>query len=124
MVIHELGHAIASASHRIPIVSMGVSLFGPLIPAAHVELNSAQLRETSFKKQLDILTAGVWMNMYLALITFFVVPKLLPALMFPTHSLGIGLVVTGVLSSSGAGGKIFQIKLTAGFSYTNDVNFF
>ena len=58
VVVHELGHAVASASHRIPIVSMGVSLFGPLIPAAHVELNSAQLRETPFKKQMDILTAG------------------------------------------------------------------
>lgn len=58
VLVHELGHAVASASHRIPIVSMGVSLFGPLVPAAHVELNSAQLREAPFKKQMDILTAG------------------------------------------------------------------
>ncbi|CAG7719303.1 unnamed protein product [Allacma fusca] len=104
VVIHEMGHAVASASHRIPIISVGFSFFGPLIPAAHVELNSAQLREAKFKKQLDILTAGVWMNLYLALITYFVMPRILPALMWPTHSSGTGLAVTGVLSTSGAGG--------------------
>jgi len=109
VVVHELGHAIASASHRIPIVSMGVSLFGPLIPAAHVELNSAQLRETPFKKQLDILTAGVWMNIYLSLITYFVMPWILPVFLFPTHSFGHGIAVTGVISSSGAGGKLIDI---------------
>lgn len=63
VVVHELGHAVASASHRIPIMSIGISLFGPLIPTAHVELNSAQLQDTSVKKQLDILTAGVWCNL-------------------------------------------------------------
>jgi hypothetical protein len=94
---------------------MGVSLFGPLIPAAHVELNSAQLRDTPFKKQLDILTAGVWMNMYLALITFFVVPKLLPALLFPTHALGVGLAVTDVFSGSGAGGYLNNYQKTVYF---------
>lgn len=74
------------------------------IPAAHVELNSTQLRETPIRKQLDILTAGVWMNLYLAIITYIVVPKMLPALLFPTHSMGTGLTVTGVWPSSGIGG--------------------
>ena len=107
MVIHELGHAVASASHRIPILSVGFSFFGPLIPAAHVELNSVQLREAKFKKQLDILTAGVWMNLYLALIAYFVMPRILPALLWPTHSTGTGLSVTGVLANSGAGGTYY-----------------
>jgi hypothetical protein len=105
VVIHELGHAIASAAHKVPIQSVGVSIFGPLIPAAHVELNSIQLRETPIKKQLDILTAGVWMNLYLALITYFVVPLMLPALLYPTHSMGNGLTVTAVWPNSGIGGE-------------------
>jgi len=105
VVIHELGHAMASASHKIPIQSVGVTLFGPLIPAAHVELNSAQLRESPIKKQLDILTAGVWMNIYLALIAYFIVPKALPAMLWPTHSMGNGLTVTAVWPHSGVGGK-------------------
>lgn len=104
VVVHEAGHAVASAAHKIPILSVGVSLFGPLIPTAHVELNSNQLKETQLKKQLDILTAGVWMNMYLALITYFVVPKLLPAFLWPTHSLGNGITVTSVYAGSGVGG--------------------
>lgn len=104
VVVHEAGHAVASAAHKIPILSVGVSLFGPLIPTAHVELNSNQLRETQLKKQLDILTAGVWMNMYLALITYFVVPKLLPAFLWPTHSVGNGITVTTVYAGSGVGG--------------------
>lgn len=106
VVVHELGHAIASAAHKVPIQSVGVSIFGPLIPAAHVELNSVQLRESPVRKQLDILTAGVWMNLYLALITYFVVPKMLPALLWPTHSMGTGLTVTAVWPNSGISGKL------------------
>ncbi|CAL8072952.1 unnamed protein product [Orchesella dallaii] len=104
VVVHEAGHAVASAAHKIPILSVGVSLFGPLIPTAHVELNSNQLKETQLKKQLDILTAGVWMNIYLALITYFIVPKLLPAFLWPTHSVGNGITVTSVYAGSGVGG--------------------
>lgn len=107
VVVHEAGHAVASAAHKIPILSVGVSLFGPLIPTAHVELNSNQLKETALKKQLDILTAGVWMNMYLALITYFVVPKLLPVFLWPTHSMGNGITVTAVYAGSGVGGKLY-----------------
>jgi hypothetical protein len=111
VVIHELGHAMASASHKIPIQSVGLTLFGPLIPAAHVELNSVQLRESPVKKQLDILTAGVWMNMYLALIAYFIIPLAVPGILWPTHSTASGLTVTAVWPNSGVGGETLLIVI-------------
>lgn len=66
-VIHEAGHALASYSNGSSIEGVGVSLFA-IAPVAFVELTTDVFAAHSPLKRLQIVCAGVWHNLILALI--------------------------------------------------------
>ena len=60
VAFHELGHAIAAAQQRIPIISVGVFI-SAVVPGAYVRLEST-LTLLSPLQQLSVYCAGVWHN--------------------------------------------------------------
>lgn len=81
--IHELGHAVAAASHNIDITSVGV-FFAGLYPGAFVKLEDA-VKYVSLKTQLKIYSAGIWHNL-LCIVAFCVIFRYLPFLLLnSTH---------------------------------------
>jgi membrane-associated protease RseP (regulator of RpoE activity) len=66
-VIHEFSHGIYARYHKVKIESSGFAFFGPLL-AAFVEPDEKQMNRKKKRKQLDILSAGPFSNIYTALI--------------------------------------------------------
>ncbi|OAX41218.1 hypothetical protein K503DRAFT_685956 [Rhizopogon vinicolor AM-OR11-026] len=60
-VVHESGHAIAAAIHRIPILAAGASVTF-IFPAAFVTLPSARVEELSSLDRLRVVTSGCFHN--------------------------------------------------------------
>ena len=67
VAVHEAGHGVVSAAHKIPVKHSGVGFFGP-IPVAFVEPNEEKIRKAPDKTQLRIFAAGPWVNVIQALI--------------------------------------------------------
>jgi len=68
-VFHELGHAIAADCQDVKILGYGILIFF-IIPAAYVDLSTAELTSLSLTDQLKVYTAGIWHNLVLSLIAF------------------------------------------------------
>ncbi|KAJ8594748.1 hypothetical protein M405DRAFT_784284 [Rhizopogon salebrosus TDB-379] len=66
-VVHESGHAITAAIHRIPILATGASITF-IFPAAFVTLPSARVEELSSLDRLRVVTSGCFHNLTLWLI--------------------------------------------------------
>ncbi|CAG8527323.1 9744_t:CDS:2 [Diversispora eburnea] len=70
-VIHEMGHAIAAAKERIEIKYTGIFLY-IIYPGAFVEISTHEMKELPCFKQLRILCAGVWHNLIIFLLGYFI----------------------------------------------------
>ncbi|KAG1733856.1 uncharacterized protein EDB91DRAFT_624050 [Suillus paluster] len=66
-IVHEIGHAITAAIHRIPILAAGASIT-LIFPAAFVTLPSARVEELSSLDRLRVVTSGCFHNLTLWLI--------------------------------------------------------
>ena len=97
-LFHEAGHALAAANEMVRINGWGMFLL-LVYPGAYVDLHPDHLALISAKRQLRIYCAGVWHNLILALFgiaTFF----LLPVILMPLYSKGIGAVVLHIPDDS------------------------
>ncbi|KAG1810641.1 uncharacterized protein BJ212DRAFT_1589654, partial [Suillus subaureus] len=65
--VHESGHAITAAIHRIPMLAAGASITF-MFPAAFVTLPSARVEELSSLDRLRVITSGCFHNLTLWLI--------------------------------------------------------
>ncbi|KAG2148230.1 uncharacterized protein EDB93DRAFT_1250292 [Suillus bovinus] len=63
-IVHESGHAITAAIHRIPMLAAGASIT-LMFPAAFVTLPSAKVEELSLLGRLRIITSGCFHNLAL-----------------------------------------------------------
>ncbi|KAG2336622.1 hypothetical protein BDR05DRAFT_942180 [Suillus weaverae] len=66
-IVHECGHAITAAIHRIPMLAAGASITF-MFPAAFVMLPSARVEELSLLDRLRVITSGCFHNLTLWLI--------------------------------------------------------
>ncbi|KIK39380.1 hypothetical protein CY34DRAFT_769564 [Suillus luteus UH-Slu-Lm8-n1] len=66
-IVHESGHAITAAIHRIPMLAAGASITF-MFPAAFVTLPSARVEELSSLDRLRVITSGCFHNLTLWLI--------------------------------------------------------
>lgn len=66
-IVHESGHAITAAIHRIPMLAAGASITF-MFPAAFVTLPSARVEELSLLDRLRVITSGCFHNLTLWLI--------------------------------------------------------
>jgi len=82
--VHEFSHGLLSRLHDVDLKSSGfaiLSVFLPIIPAAFVEPDEAQLIKKTKKQQLEVLAAGSFSNyitaaIFLILFLFVAVPAL------------------------------------------------
>ncbi|MFH1589103.1 MAG: site-2 protease family protein [archaeon] len=98
VVIHEFGHGVVAAAHRIRVKHSGIVFFGPLI-GAFVEPDEKELTKKSWWVQQSMFAAGPVANGLLAV----VVILLLLFILFPT----LGSMVS-------SNGYMFQ-EITEGF---------
>ncbi len=77
IILHELGHALASRISGVPVKSTGIVILGGLIPAAFVEPHEDKLRKTPLRSKLRIYSAGVFFNGIIALIVWMLLSLLL-----------------------------------------------
>ncbi|KAL4444603.1 hypothetical protein ABPG77_002420 [Micractinium sp. CCAP 211/92] len=75
LAAHEAGHALAAAAEGVRVSGAGLSLL-LLLPAAFVELDSADLAALSRASMLRVATAGVWHNAALGLACWAALPAL------------------------------------------------
>ncbi|KAG0698419.1 hypothetical protein DFH29DRAFT_1002860 [Suillus ampliporus] len=61
-IVHESGHAITAAIHRIPMLAAGASITF-IFPAAFVALPSARVEELSSLDRLRVVTSGCFHNL-------------------------------------------------------------
>nr|SVE79570.1 EOG090X08FA [Daphnia magna] len=106
-IVHETGHALASVSEQIPLISFGLIVW-LVVPAAFVELPTKDVTSLSPWKQLKIYCAGVWHNIVLSIIAFFIVTSL-PILLMPLFQTGVGVSVLNLDGYSVGGYHDFQI---------------
>ena len=71
-VYHELGHAVCAVNENVRVLGVGIFVVF-LIPAAYVDLPTDQLITKSNLQKLRIFSAGVWHNLILVAIRYFLV---------------------------------------------------
>ncbi|XP_062335514.1 membrane-bound transcription factor site-2 protease [Osmerus eperlanus] len=101
-IIHELGHAVAALREQVRVNGFGMFVF-VVYPGAFVDLFTTHLNLISPAQQLRIFCAGVWHNFVLCLVALFFL-FLLPLLLFPVYTTGMGALVTEVVQGSSADG--------------------
>ncbi|XP_043928221.1 membrane-bound transcription factor site-2 protease [Protopterus annectens] len=101
-VIHEIGHGVAAIREQVRFNGFGIFIF-IVYPGAFVDLFTTHLQLVSPVQQLRIFCAGVWHNFVLGAATL-VVLFLLPLLLYPLYSTGLGALVTEVVEDSPASG--------------------
>ena len=77
IILHELGHAIASRISGVSVKSTGIIILGGLIPAAFVEPHENELRKSPLRSKLRIYSAGVFFNGIIALIVWILLSLLM-----------------------------------------------
>ncbi|KFP25098.1 Membrane-bound transcription factor site-2 protease, partial [Colius striatus] len=101
-VIHEIGHGVAAIREQVRFNGFGIFIF-IVYPGAFVDLFTTHLQLISPVQQLRIFCAGVWHNFVLGVASFMGL-FLLPAILFPFYSTGLGALVTEVAEDSPANG--------------------
>lgn len=103
-VFHEAGHALAATTEQVRVNGFGVFMLF-LYPGAFVDLHSDHLAVISPKRQLKIYCAGVWHNVILVLCAVGLM-CVMPYMMAPFYTTGLGAVVTSVTQDSVLAGKL------------------
>jgi membrane-associated protease RseP (regulator of RpoE activity) len=65
--VHEFGHGIVARAHKIPVLSSGFVLFGPII-GAFVEPDEKKMSAESDINQYSVMAAGPFSNILLAIL--------------------------------------------------------
>uniref|UniRef100_A0A0A9XDY4 Membrane-bound transcription factor site-2 protease n=1 Tax=Lygus hesperus TaxID=30085 RepID=A0A0A9XDY4_LYGHE len=110
-VIHELGHAIAAVREDVHLIGFSASIFF-VVPMVMTHLD--QLDPLPAFRQLRILCAGVWHNIFLALLAA-VVATTLPWLLYPFFDFGTGVQIEHIKEGSpllAEGGLLLGDKIT------------
>ncbi|XP_014240010.1 membrane-bound transcription factor site-2 protease [Cimex lectularius] len=110
-MIHEMGHAMAAVREGIHLGGFGMTIFF-VIPVVMTHLEN--LDSLQPLKQLRVLCAGVWHNIFLALVAA-VIATTLPWFFYPFFNFGTGVQVQSVKlgsSISGEGGLLVGDKIT------------
>jgi membrane-associated protease RseP (regulator of RpoE activity) len=69
--VHEFAHGIFMRLYKVKIKSTGFAFLGPIL-GAFVEQDETQMKKVSTKKQLSIISAGVFSNIIFAVVFFFI----------------------------------------------------
>ncbi len=69
MVVHEMGHGIQSRANDVKVNSTGL-LYGVVPLGAFCEPDEKELEKTSRRAQLDVYSAGISVNTFVAAISF------------------------------------------------------
>ena len=96
---HEAGHAVAAFNCNLRMSSSGVMVMA-VFPAAFVELPTAELESRTEWQQLRVFSGGVWHNIVMATIASLLSLYLLPPLLSPLYSTGLGLSLTSLSPTS------------------------
>ena len=102
-VFHEAGHALAATTEQVRVNGFGIFVLF-LYPGAFVDLHSDHLAVISSKRQLKIYCAGVWHNVILVVCALGLI-WVMPYVMAPLYTTGLGAVVTSVHQDSVLAGK-------------------
>jgi S2P endopeptidase len=107
-VVHEFGHAFAAAAENVKTEQVGFLMFF-LFPSAYVAINTFDLERKGLKSKLRIYFAGVWHNMVLCILAYFLVfvffsPASMP--LTSTMKRGVDLTVKRVAETSPLFGSI------------------
>jgi len=106
-IFHEFAHGIVARRYDVKILTTGFGFLGPFL-AAFVEPDEKQMEKKPKYQQVAILSAGVFVNLILAIIFFlllswfFVISYIPAGAMFNTYTPGI--VNVGLIST--IGGKV------------------
>ena len=100
---HEAGHALAAFNCNLRMSSSGVMVMA-VFPAAFVELPTAELESRTEWQQLRVFSGGVWHNIVMATIASLLSLYLLPPLLSPLYSTGLGLSLTSLSPTSSVRG--------------------
>jgi len=79
VTLHELMHAISSTSNGIRVKGGGFLLIF-IFPGAFVEPDEEEFKSASVTKRIKVVSAGIAINLILAVISFFLLGYLAPAL--------------------------------------------
>ncbi|CAB3402621.1 unnamed protein product [Caenorhabditis bovis] len=101
-IFHELGHAWAATSNGVTVNGFGIFVFG-LYPGAFTDIEPVSLKRSSNYRKMQIFGAGIWHNLFLALIAVGMF-NAAPSLMSPLLVEGLGVSIKGVDSRSGLAG--------------------
>ncbi|XP_073982362.1 membrane-bound transcription factor site-2 protease [Rhodnius prolixus] len=110
-VAHEIGHAMAAVREDVHLAGFSATLFF-IVPLVVTHLD--QFESLPPIKQLRVLCAGVWHNIFLAIIAA-IIATTLPWLFYPFFEFGTGVQVKSIKkgsSISGEGGLIEGDKIT------------
>uniref|UniRef100_A0A914QAN9 Membrane-bound transcription factor site-2 protease n=1 Tax=Panagrolaimus davidi TaxID=227884 RepID=A0A914QAN9_9BILA len=98
-IIHELGHAFAAINANVRVTGFGIFIYG-IYPGAFTEIDTDELERATSAQKLRIYSAGIWHNLILALLGYFVYISI-PFLCLPLFHTGAGVLVTDVSTDSG-----------------------
>ena len=96
LVVHESAHAIFARSFNLRVKSTGLLLLLGLPIGAFAEVDEKQLKKSSPKKGLQVLSSGPGANMVVALFSLF----LLVILVFSLSPMVTGVAITGINEDS------------------------
>ncbi|BET01088.1 protease m50 membrane-bound transcription factor site 2 protease [Nesidiocoris tenuis] len=110
IVVHEMGHAVAAVREDVHLIGFSAVLFF-VIPVMVTHIDPLDL--LPYSRRLRIYCAGVWHNIFLALMAA-VVATTLPWLLYPFFDFGTGVQVEHLIEGSpfvAEGGLILGDKI-------------
>lgn len=96
--VHELGHAVAAVREDVHLNEIGFNIYY-IIPVTFVVISNDEMNKLQVKKKLRVLCAGVWHNLFVAIVAYLIFMTL-PVLLKPLYTLNYGVHVTEVLPAS------------------------
>ncbi|XP_012276911.1 membrane-bound transcription factor site-2 protease [Orussus abietinus] len=98
IVVHELGHALAAAREDVQVYGMGIGLIY-IVPMAYTDINKEQLAALPVCNKLRVICAGIWHNVFLALVVTIVL--IVTTWMWtPFYTIGSGISVKAITHNS------------------------
>lgn len=101
-IVHELGHALAAVDANVPVSGFGIFILA-VYPGAFTELETESLGRSTPAQKMRIFGAGIWHNLVLALLGYFIFVGA-PFLLSPFYLRNSGVLVLDVSHHSGLSG--------------------